>query len=170
MSDTNAHDNTYNGSSSEATVSRLMNWPKTLCFKISEKPSQKHKTRARASLSLPLSLSLSFYDLSKFANGLDPEDCWYAGYIHIPQERIFNPCIRTCSMFCSKLKWIFKMSTDICYLSHATKAQASLRKFVFSIQRDTHPSQHTKSSYHRPSSEMPFKWRFAVGLVVALFW
>ena len=63
---------------------------------------------------------------------------------------------------------IFKMSTDICYLSHATKAQTSLRKFAFSIQRDTHPSLHTKSGYHRPSSEMPFKWRFAGGLVVAL--
>ena len=125
---------------------------------------------ASTSLSLSLSLSLSFYDLlSKFANGLDPEYCWYAGYIHIPQERIFNPCIRTCSMFRSKLKWIFKMSTDICYLSHATKAQTSLRKFAFSIQRDTHPSQRTKSGYHRPSSEMPFKWRFAGGLVVALF-
>ena len=64
------------------------------------------------SLSLSLCLSLSLYDmLSKFANGLDPEDCWYAGYIHIPQERIFNPCIRTCSMFRSKLKWIFKLIT-----------------------------------------------------------
>ena len=146
----------------------LMDWPKILFFKISEKPSQKHKIRVQASLFL--SLSLSFYDLlTKFANGLDPEDCWYAGYIHIPQERIFNPCIQTCSMFRSKLKWIFKMSTDICYLSYATKAQTSLRKFAVSIQRDTHPSQHTKSGYHRPSSEMPFKWRFAGGLVVALF-
>ena len=43
MSDANAHDNTYNGSSSEATVTRLMDWPQSLCFKISEKPSQKHK-------------------------------------------------------------------------------------------------------------------------------
>ena len=158
MSDANAHDNTYNGSSSEATVTRLMDWPKTLCFKISERPSQKHKICVQASL------SLSFYGLlSKFANGLDAEDCWYAGYIHIPQERIFNPCIRTCSMFRSKSKWIFKLSTDICYLSHATKAQTSLRKFAFSIQRDTHPSQHTKQGYHRPSSEMPFKCSLLAG-------
>ena len=57
----------------------------------------------------------------------------------------------------------FEISTDIGYLSQATKAKTSLRKCAFSIQRDTHPSQHTKSGYHRPSSEMPLKWRAGGG-------
>ena len=60
-------------------------------FKISEKPSQKHKIRVHASLS---PLSLYFYGmLSKCANSQDPDDRRYAGYIHIHQERIFNPCM-----------------------------------------------------------------------------
>ena len=31
------------------------------------------------------------------------------------------------------------------------------------------PSQHAVSGHHRPSSETPFKWRFAGGPIVARF-
>ena len=34
---------------------------------------------------------------------------------------------------------------------------------------DERPSHHIVSGYHRPTSEMPFEWRFARGPMVARF-
>ena len=48
-------------------------------------------------------------------------------------------------------------------------AQMCILNTAFSTQRDTHPSQHTMSGHYRPASEMPSKWRFAGGPVVARF-
>ena len=154
MSDDNAHDNTYNGSSSEAK----MDWPKTLCFKISKKPSQKHKIRVQASLTLPLSLSLR--PAFKVCKRFGPRRLlirWV--YSHTSRED-FQSMYTYLLGVSFKIEMNLKMSTDIDYLSHATKAQTSLRKCAFSIQRDTHPSQHTKSGYHR--------WQAGVALWIKL--
>ena len=119
------------------------------CFKMSEKPSQKHK-------SVPKHLSLLLL-LSKFANSLDPEDRWYAGYIHIPQERIFNPCMNL-------LEVSFKIEMNLSsrhyfmlfgYLSHVIKAQMSLGKCAFSIQ---HAAWNTSQPAHNVGPLLACQW------------
>ena len=108
---------------------------------MSEKPSQRHKFRAQASLTVSLLLQPAFKVCKQFGSRRSLIR-WV--YIHIPQERIFNPCMNllNVSMNLSARHYFMQLG----YLSHVTKAQTGLRKCAFSIQHSA------RSVIHIPAS------------------
>ena len=138
---------------------------------MSEKPSQKHKFRAQASLSLSF-LSLLYNLLSLFCKEFGSRRSlirWVYSYTSREDfQSMYEPARCFNESFCKTLfHAIWLLIT--CDKSSDEPAQMCILNTAFSTQRDTHPSQHTMSAHYRPASEMPSKWRFAVGPVVARF-
>ena len=139
---------------------------------MSEKPSQKHKVRAQASLSLPLSLSLLLRPAFKVCKQFGSRRSlirWVYSYTSREDfQSMYEPARCFNESFCKTLfHAIWLLIT--CDKGSDEPAQMCILNTAFSRQRDTHPSQHTMSGHYRPASEMPSKWRFAGGPVMARF-
>ena len=144
---------------------------------MSEKPSQKHKFRAQASISLSISpfttcfQSLQTVWIQKIADTLG---------IFIYLKRGFSIHVWTCSMFRSKLKWIFLQDIISCYLvtyhmwQRLRRACANVHS-QYSIQ---HAAWYTSQPAHnvgplsarqRNAIQMAVRWRAGGGPLLDVY-
>ena len=127
---------------------------------MSEKPSQKHKFRAQVSLSLSLLLRPAFKVCKQFGSRRSLIRWVYSYTSREDFQSMNEPAGCFNESFCKTLfHAIWLLIT--CDKGSDEPAQMCILNTAFSMQRDTHPSQHTMLGHYRPVREMPSKWRFA---------
>ena len=69
-----------------------------------------------------------------------------------------------------------KSDWDVKHRHKINKMKTCVRYSLYKLSFQNHisvcpmPSKHVQLGHYRPTSEMPFKWRFTGGLIVARDW